>query len=97
MQTVTSFHSSHVSPEELTALMAEYVALDQARIYRRLFVTRFALLALALGVMGFGFHWLSRSASLFSMLLCAIPPTWAWVAELRCELRLTKRLRIRKS
>ena len=59
MHTVTSFHASAVEPEHLRAIMVEYAALERARIYRRLFVARFGLLAFFLAVVGFGFHWLS--------------------------------------
>ena len=72
MHTVTSFHGSDVPPEQLTALMADYVALDQARISRGLFVTRFGVLAFVLGMIGFGFHWLPSFASWFSVALCGV-------------------------
>ena len=45
MHAVTSFHSSAVTPIRSMAVMSEYLALERARIYRRLFVTRFGLLA----------------------------------------------------
>ena len=36
MPTITSFHSSAVEPEELSGIMADYLALERARIFRRL-------------------------------------------------------------
>ena len=57
VQTVTSFRSTALDSEQTGALIAEYLALEQARSYRRLCQTRFVLLALAIGVAGFGFHW----------------------------------------
>ena len=92
MHTVMSFHGSDVPPEQLAGLIADYVALDQARISRRLFVTRFGVLAFVLGMIGFGFHWLPPAASWFSVALCGVAPAWAWVAELRCDWKLAKRL-----
>ena len=92
MHTVTSFHGSAVRSEQLNAVMAEYVALERARIYRRLFVTRFGLLALIVGVIGAGFHWLSAVASTFTFGFCLVVPVWAWVVELWRARRLTRRL-----
>jgi hypothetical protein len=89
---VTSFHGASVQVGDLSAVMTDYLALERARIYRRLFVIRFALLATALGVIGFGFHWLPPTGSWVSVGLCAIAPTWAWIAELRCDWRLSRRL-----
>ena len=92
MHTVTSFHGSDVRPDQISAVMSDYVALEQARIYRRLFATRFGILACVLGTIGFGFHWLPPLASWLSVAVCAIVPSLAWVAELRCDWRLAKRL-----
>ena len=92
MHSVTSFHASAVEPRQFSAIVAEYLALERARIYRRLFVTRFGVLALVMAIIGFGFHWLPAVASWCSVALCAIAPTWAWVAELRCDRRLARSL-----
>jgi hypothetical protein len=89
---VTSFDGEKVAPEELGAVMADYLALEKARLYRRLFVARFGLLATILGVVGFGLHWLPQVGSWVSLGLCAVAPAWAWVAELRCDWRLARRL-----
>ena len=90
--TVMSFHSSAATPDEIREITAEYLALERARIYRRLFVTRFGLLAIIVAVIGRGLHWLSPFASWISVALCAVVPLWVWVAELRCDWRLTRRL-----
>lgn len=92
MHGVASFHSSPTTPRLINKVMADYLALEQARIYRRLFVTRFSLLACALAIAGWGLHWLSPFASWSSVALCAIAPSWAWIAELRCDQRLARRL-----
>lgn len=92
IQTVTSFRSTALDSEQTGALIAEYLALEQARSYRRLCQTRFVLLALAMGVAGFGFHWLPPFASWLSVGLCLAVPAGAWIAELRLDLRLTRKL-----
>jgi hypothetical protein len=92
MHTVTSFQAAAVERRQISAIMGAYLALERARIYRRLFVTRFGLLAIALAVIGFAFHWLPPIASWSSVGLCAVAPTWAWVAELRCDWRLERSL-----
>ena len=92
MYGITSFHSSATTPRLINKVMADYLALESARIYRRLFVTRFSLLASVVGIAGLGLHWLSPFAAWSSVGLCAIPPSWAWIAELRYGRRLTRRL-----
>jgi anti-sigma factor RsiW len=92
MHTVTSFRASDVASHRVSAIMAEYLALERARTYRRLFVIRFGLLALVAAVVGFGFHWLSVFASWSSVGLCLVPPTWAGVAEFRNSRRLARSL-----
>jgi|SRR6187431_3728392 hypothetical protein len=92
MHTVTSFRASDVESDQVRAIMSEYLALERARTYRRLFVTRFGLLAFVVLVVGFGFHWLSAFASWSSVGLCGVAPTWAWLAELRSNRRLARSL-----
>ena len=90
MHTVTSFHASAVQPDQLSGIMADYLALERARIFRRLLVKRFGVLAAIVG--GVSFLWLSAFASWFSVGLCAAAPVWAWIVELGCERRLARRL-----
>jgi Flp pilus assembly protein TadB len=92
MHTVTSFHSSSVGPEQLSTVMADYVALERARTQRRSLVTGFGVLALFIAVAGGGFHWLSPLASWLGIAFCVIPSTWAWVVELGYDRRLAHRL-----
>ena len=87
-----SVHSSAVDGQELSAIMRDYLALERARVYRRLFVTRFGLLALAVGVAGIGFHWLPLSGTWFGVALCLAVPLWTWIAELKWDRRLSRRL-----
>jgi hypothetical protein len=93
MHTVTSFQAADLEPGQLKAVMADYFAVERARIQRRVLVTRFGILAAILGIVGFGFRWLSPVASWFSVALCAVAPVWAWIAELRYDWRLARRLR----
>jgi Flp pilus assembly protein TadB len=90
--TVTSFPASGVRPEQLNRVMADYLALERARTFRRLLVRRLGLLALVMVVIGVGFHWLPTFASWISVGLCLVPSAWAWIAEIRLERRLARRL-----
>ena len=90
MHTVTSFHASAVQPDQLSEIMAAYLALDRARISRRLLVKRLGLLAIILA--GVSFLWLSVFALWFSVGLCAVAPAWSWIVELGCEHRLARLL-----
>ena len=92
MHRVASFHSSATTPRLINKVMADFLALERARVHRRLFVTRFSLLASVLAIAGWGLHWLPPLASWSSMALCAIAPSWAWIAELRCDRRLARSL-----
>ena len=51
MPQVTSLPASSVSKEQLRVILADYLALDRARVFRRLFVVRFGLVACALAVL----------------------------------------------
>jgi len=94
MQTVTSFRASAVEPELINAIAAEYLALERTRTYRRLFVTRFGLLAFTLAIVGFGLHWLPTAGAWAAVGLCSVAPAWAWVAELRHDRRLARSLEL---
>ena len=92
MHTVTSFHSSTVRPDQLGAIITDYLALERARTQRRLFVTGVGIVALFIAVAGAVFHWLPAFASWLGIALCAVASTWVWVVELGCDRRLGKRL-----
>jgi hypothetical protein len=86
-----SFHSSAVDRQELSAIMRDYLALERARVYRRLFVRRFGLLAATLGVAG-GLRWMPTVATWFSVAVCLAIPLSTWISEITCGRRLTRRL-----
>ena len=90
MHTVVSFHSSAVPREQLAAIIADYLALERARRYRRAFVAGFGLLAALILGLGTAVH--ERSASWLAAGLCLAAPAWAWSIEVRCDWRLAKRL-----
>ena len=92
MNLVTSLPASAVSSEELDEILADYLALERVRIFRRLLVTRFGFLALATAVAGLGLHWLPVFASWFSVGVFLVPPVWAWVVECQRSRRLARRL-----
>jgi hypothetical protein len=93
VEIVTSFHSSALARTDVGAVMSDYVALQRARVFRRLLVRRFGCLALVAAAAGPGFHWLSTFASWFSVGVSVATPATAWVVELRRERRLARRLR----
>jgi len=92
MQTVTSFRTSAVTREELGAILEDYLALDRARVFRRLLVTRFGLLTLVVVIIAAVTHELSPFARWIPLGLFVTPPVWAWVVELRLMRRLARRL-----
>jgi hypothetical protein len=86
MHTVASFHASAVQPEQLSEIMAAYLALERARIFRRLLVKRCCVLAVIFA--GVSVLWLSVFAFWFSVAVCVAVPAWAWSVELGYERRL---------
>ena len=92
MQTVTSFQASAVPPEQLSGIVADYLALDRARICRRLLVVRCGLLALGAGLASVLLHRVSPVAPWFACALFLVAPVWAWIAELRLAHRLSRRV-----
>lgn len=92
MHTVTSFHASVARAGQVNAVMADYLALERARIFRRLLFKRFGLLAVIAAILGAGFHWLPPFASGFSVSVFLALPIWAWIVERQRDRRLARRL-----
>ena len=91
MHTVTSFHGSDAPPEQLNALITDYLALEQAKELRRLLVTRCGLAVVAIVAVGPVLGWLPPAASLLfgAGFLSAIG--FAWLVELRLDRLLASR------
>ena len=92
VHTITSFHASAVPPDQLSAIMADYVALERARGFRRLLAVRCGLMALAIVAARFAFGGLPRFPWIFGASLCLAAPGAAWLVELRRARRLAHRL-----
>ena len=93
MHTVTSFHGSDVPAEQLKALITDYLALEHAKEFRRLLVTRCGLAVVAIVAVGPGLGWLPPAASVLigAGFLAAIG--FAWLVELRLARHLASRLK----
>ena len=92
MQTLISFTASGTASQELGPILSDYLALDRARIVRRLMVARFGVLALLAVLLETVFRGFSSSARVFTVALCLIPPVWARIVELGRERRLSRRI-----
>ena len=92
MGLVTQFHSCALDPKELNQVLADYVALERLRAFRRLLFRRFGALSLTVLVIGAALHWLSPLITAASLTLFLVPPVWAWIAELRLDRALDRRL-----
>jgi hypothetical protein len=92
MHTISSFHASSVAPAQIHTVVADYLAFERAQAHRRVFVARFGFLAVLVGIIGLGLHFLPPLAAWLSIAVCVVPPSWAWIAELHCDWRLTRRL-----
>ena len=89
---VTSLPGSSVSQEELRIILAEYLALDRARVFRRLFVARFGLLTTITIVVALIAPGMPLVARWLPPVLCVAPPTWAVIVEVRLARRLARHL-----
>jgi Flp pilus assembly protein TadB len=90
MRTITSFRTAEIRHDQLGPIMSDYLALERARMFRRLLVKRVGVLAVVVGVVAS--LWLSRFVFWFSLGLCAAVLVWAWILEMGVERRLARRL-----
>ena len=88
MQMMLSFRASSVTQEDIGRILADYLALDRARIVRRLMVSRFGVLAGVAILVETVVHGFSGVARAVTLGLCLLPPAWAWVVELMRERRV---------
>jgi hypothetical protein len=92
MQQLSALRASSLPPAELNAILGDYLALDRARIYRRLFIVRFGLLAAAATIVGVVVPTLPSFARWCPPAVCFAPPIAAWIRERRLARRLARRL-----
>ena len=91
MQTVT-LATGEVQPEQLSAVMAESLALEHVRVFRKLLVVRCGVIALAIAVTGQILGLRHSFGYWFSMAIFLAAPASAWVVERRREHQLGRRL-----
>jgi len=91
MQGITSIRSSAVSRAQLNEILSDYLALDRARMFRRVLLKRFGLLALGSVAMAIAITGWPLLIRWIPVALFIAPPLVAWLAELRVEHRLSRR------
>ena len=99
VQSVTALPSSAVSPAALSGILADYVALERARLMRRLLVRRCGGLATFAAMLALSVH-ASLAARTIAPGVLVTPAVWAWIAERRLARRIAASLSgqpIRKS
>ena len=92
MFTVTALDAADTSPDRLDAVIADYLALEHARTYRQLLVTRFGALCAVLVGVGWGFHWLPLVGVWSTIAVCAGVPACGWIVERRWDRKLARSL-----
>ena len=92
MQTVTALPTSSVSPGALGGILADYLALDRARVARRLLVKRCGTLAGLAFALALSAH-ASLAVRTIAPGVLATPAVWAWIAERRLARRMAASLR----
>jgi hypothetical protein len=92
MQMLISLPASGTPSRELGHILSDHLALDRARIFRRLMVARFGFLALLAASLETVFRGFSPFARAFTVALCLVPPVWARIVELARERRLWRRI-----
>jgi hypothetical protein len=92
MRVLTSFSASDLPPERLSRVLADYVALEQAQIFRRLLIRRCGALSLSAAVVAGLTHVLPRLDWAIIITLLLTGPALAWISETRIERRLSRAL-----
>ena len=91
-RTVTSFRASDVAAGALRPILNNYLALEQLKAFRRLLVMRIGQVALCAGMRTYASGIISPLGSLVVAAGLMTVPGAAWLAELRAEARLARRL-----
>ncbi len=92
MRTFTSLNASDIPPDRLKRILADYIALEEAQIFRRLVLRRCGLLSLVAAVLASMTHAFSGAVWALIITLPLAVPAVAWIAEVRIELRLSRAL-----
>ena len=92
MSTVANAAPSSVQPEQLNAVVADCVALEQIRVFRQLLVMRCGVVALAIAVSGLLLGLLHTFAYWFSVGIFVMAPAGTWMVERRLERGLRKKV-----
>jgi len=92
MRTFTSLNASDIPPDRLKRILADYIALEEAQIFRRLVMRRCGLLSLLAAVLASMTHAFSGAIWALIITLPLAVPALAWIAEARIELRLGRAL-----
>jgi hypothetical protein len=90
--TFLSVTASEMPHDQLRQVLAEYLELEQAQIFRHLLVVRCGLMATIALLAALSTHALSVTAWSIMIGLILAAPIGAWIVELRCEWRLARRL-----
>jgi len=90
MQTVTCFNADALPPEEVSAIVADYLALERLRVFRRLLVTRFGILTAI--VVAVSWVWLSTVDTYIAAAMCLVSPLFVLMMEVAREQQLTQRI-----
>jgi len=93
MHTVAS-GTGEVHPEQLSAIMADSLALEHVRVFRQLLVVRCGVIAAGIAVTGLILGLLHSFGYWFSLLLFVAAPACSWVVERRRERQLARRLQL---
>ena len=88
----TNAAPSSISPEQLNAVMADSLALEQWRVFRQLLVTRCGVITLAIGLGGLLLGLVHSFAYWFSLGIFILAPAGAWIVERRQERGLRKKV-----
>jgi hypothetical protein len=96
---MTGMHSvtlatGEVQPEQLSAVMAESLALEHVRVFRQLLVVRCGVIALGIAFTGLILGLQHSFGYWFSMLVFLAAPACTWVVERRREGQLARRLQL---
>ena len=86
--------TGEVQPEQLSAVMAESLALEHVRVFRQLLVVRCGVIALGIAFTGLILGLQHSFGYWFSMLVFLAAPACTWIVERRREWQLARRLQL---